>query len=85
MGIDLQVRLDGVCDVLLSDITKGAFQMYMLRWIGSNEDPDFFRVCSICDRRAFRLPKGSNPRDLIQTRRWMPRCSQAAAAETDLG
>jgi peptide/nickel transport system substrate-binding protein len=26
-----------------SDITKGAFQMYMLRWIGSNEDPDIFR------------------------------------------
>lgn len=26
-----------------ADITKGAFQMYMLRWIGSNEDPDIFR------------------------------------------
>jgi peptide/nickel transport system substrate-binding protein len=26
-----------------SDITKGAFQMYILRWIGSNEDPDIFR------------------------------------------
>jgi peptide/nickel transport system substrate-binding protein len=26
-----------------ADITSGAFQMYMLRWIGSNEDPDIFR------------------------------------------
>ncbi len=26
-----------------SDVTRGAFQMYALRWIGSNEDPDIFR------------------------------------------
>jgi peptide/nickel transport system substrate-binding protein len=26
-----------------SDVTKGAFQIYALRWIGSNEDPDIFR------------------------------------------
>jgi peptide/nickel transport system substrate-binding protein len=26
-----------------ADITSGTFQMYMLRWIGSNEDPDIFR------------------------------------------
>jgi peptide/nickel transport system substrate-binding protein len=25
-----------------SDVTKGAFQMYSLRWIGGNEDPDIF-------------------------------------------
>src|SRR5258708_9522368 len=26
-----------------ADVTKGAFQIYALRWIGSNEDPDIFR------------------------------------------
>src|SRR5207244_6935115 len=25
-----------------SDVTKGAFEMYSLRWIGGNEDPDIF-------------------------------------------
>jgi peptide/nickel transport system substrate-binding protein len=25
-----------------ADVTKGAFQMYSLRWIGGNEDPDIF-------------------------------------------
>ena len=25
-----------------SDVTKGAFQLYSLRWIAGNEDPDFF-------------------------------------------
>ena len=25
------------------DISRGAFQMYALRWVGSNEDPDIFR------------------------------------------
>ena len=31
-----------------ADVTKGAFQIYALRWIGSNEDPDIFPVC-VCD------------------------------------
>ena len=25
-----------------SDVTRGAFQMYSLRWIGGNEQPDIF-------------------------------------------
>jgi peptide/nickel transport system substrate-binding protein len=40
-----------------SDITKGAFQMYMLRWIGSNEDPDIFRYAY--GSKSF-PPKGGN-------------------------
>jgi peptide/nickel transport system substrate-binding protein len=40
-----------------SDITKGAFQMYMLRWIGSNEDPDIFRYAYAT---ASAPPKGAN-------------------------
>ena len=61
-----------------SDITKGAFQMYLLRWIGSNEDPDIFRYTYATESFP---PKGanrgrySNPKvDALLT---------AAAAETD--
>jgi hypothetical protein len=25
-----------------SDVTRGAFQIYSLRWIGGNEQPDIF-------------------------------------------
>jgi len=41
-GIELALR-PAEFGTFYSDITKGAFQMYMLRWIGSNEDPDIFR------------------------------------------
>jgi peptide/nickel transport system substrate-binding protein len=40
-----------------SDITKGAFQMYILRWIGSNEDPDIFHYSYATDMFP---PKGAN-------------------------
>jgi peptide/nickel transport system substrate-binding protein len=41
VGIDLSLRSTEF-GTFYSDITKGAFQMYLLRWIGSNEDPDIF-------------------------------------------
>ncbi len=41
-GIELEIR-SAEFGTFYSDITRGAFQMYMLRWIGSNEDPDFLR------------------------------------------
>jgi len=41
-GIDLQIR-SAEFGTFYADITKGTFQMYALRWIGSNEDPDIFR------------------------------------------
>lgn len=41
-GIDLQVR-SAEFGTFYADVTKGAFQIYALRWIGSNEDPDIFR------------------------------------------
>jgi len=40
-----------------SDVTKGAFQIYGLRWIGSNEDPDIFRYAY--GSKSF-PPKGGN-------------------------
>ena len=40
-----------------SDVTGGRFEMYALRWIGSNEDPDIFRYAFGSDRIP---PKGGN-------------------------
>jgi len=42
VGIDLQVRSFEFA-TFYSDVTKGAFQLYSLRWLGySNQDPDMF-------------------------------------------
>jgi peptide/nickel transport system substrate-binding protein len=41
-GIDLQIR-SAEFGTFYADVTKGAFQMYVLRWIGSNEDPYIFQ------------------------------------------
>jgi len=41
-GIDLAIR-SAEFGTFYADVTRGAFQMYALRWIGSNEDPDIFR------------------------------------------
>jgi peptide/nickel transport system substrate-binding protein len=40
-GIALDIRTFESA-TFLADITKGAFQLYSLRWIGGNEDPDIF-------------------------------------------
>ncbi len=42
VGISLDVRSFEFA-TFYADIAKGAFQMYTLRWIGGNEDPDLFR------------------------------------------
>ncbi len=41
-GIALEIR-SAEFGTFYADITRGAFQMYILRWTGSNEDPDIFR------------------------------------------
>lgn len=41
-GIQLDLRA-AEFGTFYADVTRGAFQMYALRWIGSNEDPDIFR------------------------------------------
>ncbi len=41
-GIDLELR-SAEFGTFYADITHGAFEMYILRWTGSNEDPDIFR------------------------------------------
>ncbi len=61
-----------------SDITKGAFQMYMLRWIGSNEDPDIFRYAYAT---ASAPPKGANRGRYSNAR--VDELLKAAATEPD--
>jgi peptide/nickel transport system substrate-binding protein len=41
VGIALDIRSFEFA-TFFSDVTKGEFQMYSLRWIGGNEDPDIF-------------------------------------------
>lgn len=41
VGIALDIRSFEFA-TFYSDVTKGAFQLYSLRWIGGNEDPDIF-------------------------------------------
>jgi peptide/nickel transport system substrate-binding protein len=55
-GIDLQIR-SAEFGTFYADITHGVFQMYILRWIGSNEDPDIFRYTY---GSASFPPKGGN-------------------------
>jgi peptide/nickel transport system substrate-binding protein len=55
-GIELTTR-SAEFGTFYADITKGAFQMYILRWIGSNEDPDIFRYAY---GTASFPPKGGN-------------------------
>lgn len=55
-GIELAIR-SAEFGTFYSDVTRGAFQMYMLRWIGSNEDPDFLRYAFAS---ASFPPKGGN-------------------------
>ena len=76
-GIRLEIR-SAEFGTFYSDVTRGAFQMYALRWIGSNEDPDIFRYTFASS--AF-PPKGAN-----RGRYSNPRVDAlliAAAAETD--
>jgi peptide/nickel transport system substrate-binding protein len=40
-----------------SDVTRGAFEMYSLRWIGGNEDPDIFEYVFHSDKFT---PHGAN-------------------------
>jgi peptide/nickel transport system substrate-binding protein len=56
IGIALEVRSFEFA-TFYADITKGAFQMYTLRWIGGNEEPDIFRYAYAT---ASEPPHGAN-------------------------
>jgi peptide/nickel transport system substrate-binding protein len=76
-GIRLEIR-SAEFGTFYADVTRGAFQMYALRWIGSNEDPDIFRYTygtSSFPPKGANRGRYSNPHvDALLT---------AAAAETD--
>ena len=78
-GIDLQIR-SAEFGTFYADVTKGAFQMYVLRWIGSNEDPDIFRYAY--GSGSF-PPKGGN-RGRYSNARVDGLLAQAAGATSEL-
>jgi len=56
VGIALDIRSFEPA-TFLADITHGEFQMYSLRWLGANEDPDFFEYAF---HSARIIPNGAN-------------------------
>jgi len=56
VGIALDLRSYETA-TFLSDVTRGAFQMYSLRWVGGNEQPDIFS--HVFSTASF-TPKGAN-------------------------
>lgn len=56
VGIALDIRTYEFA-TFFSDITKGAYQMYSMRWIGGNQDPDIFEY--VFDSESF-PPKRAN-------------------------
>lgn len=56
VGIELDIRSFEFA-TFFADVTHGAFQMYGLRWIGGNEDPDIFEYAF--DTAKF-PPNGAN-------------------------
>ncbi len=56
VGIALDIRTFEFA-TFFADVTSGAFQLYSLRWIGGNEDPDIFEYAFHSSRFP---PKGAN-------------------------
>ncbi len=76
-GIDLVVRA-AEFGTFYSDVTKGAFQMYALKWIGVNEDPDIFRYAYGSESFP---PKGANRGRYVNAR--LDALLKAAVVATD--
>jgi peptide/nickel transport system substrate-binding protein len=76
-GIALTLR-SSEFGTFFSDVSAGRFQMYALRWIGSNEDPDIFRYALGSDRFP---PKGGNRGHYLNPR--VDELLREAAATTD--
>jgi peptide/nickel transport system substrate-binding protein len=74
-GIALNIR-SAEFGTFYADITHGAFQMSVLKWVGSNEDPDIFRY--MYSSASF-PPKGANRGHYVNAR--MDTLLAQAAAE----
>ena len=77
VGIDLVVRA-AEFGTFYSDVTKGAFQMYALKWIGVNEDPDIYRYAYGSESFP---PKGANRGHYVNAR--LDALLKAAIVATD--
>jgi peptide/nickel transport system substrate-binding protein len=75
-GIALSLR-SAEFGTFYADVTHGAFQMYVLKWVGSNEDPAIFRAMY---SSAMFPPKGSNRGHYVNAR--VDALLAQAAAET---
>ena len=62
-GIALDIRTFEFA-TFFADVTSGAFQLYSLRWIGGDEDPDIFEYAFDSNRFP---PKGANRGYLLQS------------------
>ncbi len=76
-GIQLTLR-SSEFGTFFSDVSAGRFEMYALRWIGSNEDPDIFRYAYGSDRVP---PRGGNRGHYANAR--VDALLNAAASSTD--
>jgi peptide/nickel transport system substrate-binding protein len=56
VGIELDIRTFEFA-TFYSDVTHGEFQLYSLRWVGANEDPDIFEYVFHSSRFT---PRGAN-------------------------
>jgi peptide/nickel transport system substrate-binding protein len=63
-GIELRIR-SAEFGTFYADVTHGAFQMYILKWVGSNEDPDIYRY--MYSSESF-PPKGANRGHYVNAR-----------------
>jgi peptide/nickel transport system substrate-binding protein len=63
-GIALSIR-SAEFGTFYSDVTRGVFQMYILKWVGSNEDPDVYRY--MYSSQSF-PPKGANRGHYVNAR-----------------
>jgi peptide/nickel transport system substrate-binding protein len=75
-GIELEIR-SAEFGTFYSDVTHGTFQMYILKWIGSNEDGDIYRYMYSSDSFP---PKGANRGHYVNPR--VDALLAKAAAET---
>jgi peptide/nickel transport system substrate-binding protein len=75
-GIALTIR-SAEFGTFYADVTAGAFEMYVLKWLGSNDDPDIFRYMYASTSFP---PKGANRGHYVNPR--VDELLAHAAAET---
>jgi len=79
VGIALDIRTFEFA-TFFADVTSGAYQMYSLRWIGGNEDPDIFEYAFHSDKFP---PHGANRSFYVNPR--LDALIKEGRSETDLG